>query len=122
MNVTATGIDIHSIITLYIATAGADVLDVTVHCNITACSGQVLNITIDLDADNITLRVFTSDGIPIDGLAISIPATIYLLDGVTLDGIGSVTTPDVDRATLDDSTPACLNGCCTSSVNDGFTT
>ena len=121
MNVTAAGIDIHGIITFHITTASADVLNVAVNRNIAACGGQVLNVTIDLDADNVTLGVFASDGIPIDGLAISIPATIYLLDGVTLDGIGSVATPDVDRATLDDSTSSCFNGGCTSTMDDGFT-
>ena len=79
MNVTAAGIDIHGIIALNIATASTDVLDIAVHLDITACGGQVLNVTIDFDADNVTLRVLASDGVPIYGLTIGIPATVDLL-------------------------------------------
>ena len=122
MNVTTASVDIHGIIALNIATASTDVLDIAVHLDITACGGQVLNVTIDCDADNVTLRVLASDGVPIYGLTIGIPATVDLLDGLTLDGIGSVHTSDVDRTTFDDSTLSCGNrpGACT--MNDRLTT
>ncbi len=121
MNVTAAGVDIHGILTFHISTTSTDVLDIAVHLDIAACSGKVLNVTIDLNADNVTLSVLSSDGVPIDGLTIGIPATVNLLDGLTLDGIGLVTTSDVDRTTFDDSTLSCGNrpGACT--MNDRLT-
>ena len=122
MNVTAAGIDIHGIFTFHVTTASTDVLDIAVHLDITACGGQVLNVPIDFDADNVTLRVLASDGVPIYGLTIGIPATVDLLDGLTLDGIGSVTTSDVDRTTFDDSTLSSCNRSGASTMNDRLTT
>ena len=85
MNVTTASVDIHGILTFHVTTTSTDVLDVAVHLDIAACSGKILNVTIDFDADNVTLRVLASDGVPIYGLTICIPATVNLLDGLTLN-------------------------------------
>lgn len=84
MNISTTSIDIHSILTFHVTATSPDILDIAIHGDITACRGQVLNITVYLYADDIALNILASDSVPIDGLTIGIPMTIDLFDGVPL--------------------------------------
>lgn len=122
MNVTRTGIDVRCRVTLHITTASTNVLNSAVHCDIPACSSQVLHITVYLDAYNIVVLIFSSDGVPIDGLSVGIPTSINLLDGFTLDGICLTATFDIDGTALDDSTLSCRNRTCACTMNDRLAT
>ena len=122
MNVTRSGIDVRCRVTLHITTASTNVLNSAVHCDIPACSSQVLHITVYLDTYNITVLVLPSDGIPLYNLSIGIPAAINLLYGFTLNGICLTAPLDIDGTALDNRTLSNRNRPCASTMNDGLAT
>ena len=83
MNVTASCIDIHCILTFHVAAASTEVLDITVYGDVAGGRGKVLDSACYLYPDNVLWFILAAKLTPVHWFAINIPLTVVFLDVVT---------------------------------------
>ena len=104
MNVTASCIDIHSILTFHVAAASTEVLDITMYGDVAGGRGKVLDSACYLYPDYVLWFILTAKLTPVHWSAINIPLTVVFLDVVAAYRVFLAVPNDFHAAVDDDGT------------------